>query len=89
MSSDFWSWVWESYKANREHIVPLLTFGGGLLTVFVGSVVAWAAVRQARIARLRHQEQTKADLQRRITESFTKAVEQLGSDKLATRLRGI
>jgi hypothetical protein len=85
--------VWDWYVANREHIAPLLPFATGLLTFIAGSVVAWAvlkqarigtrnaeiATRQAEIARLRHEEQTKADLQRRITESFTKAVEQLGS----------
>ena len=46
-------------------------------------------MRQAEIARLRHEEQTKADLQRRITESFTKAIEHLGSDNLQVRLGGI
>jgi hypothetical protein len=102
MGEWFWSW-WEVYKANREHIVPLLTF-----VAAVG--VAWAALKQARnstrqaqtaaaqaeIARKRHEEQIKtdqeradADRQRRITESFTKAVEQLGSDKLQVRLGGI
>jgi uncharacterized protein YjbI with pentapeptide repeats len=53
-------------------------------------------MKQADIARKRHQEQIKtdqeradADRQRRITESFSKAVEQLGSDKLEVRLGGI
>jgi hypothetical protein len=88
--------VWNWYIENRKHITPLLTFFTGLLTVVVGSFVAWAAFRNAKIARQqaetarqRHEEQTKADLQRRITESFTKAVEQLGSDKLQVRLGGI
>jgi hypothetical protein len=35
-----------------------------------GIYVAWAALTQAATARRRHEEQTKADLQRRITESF-------------------
>lgn len=39
--------------------------------------------------RRRHEAQTGADLQRRITENFTKATEQLGSDKTAVRLGGI
>ncbi len=65
-----------------ENLIRLLTFiGAGL--------AAWAALTQARIARQRHEEQTKADLQRRIIESFSKAVEQLGSDKLQVRLGGI
>jgi Pentapeptide repeats (8 copies) len=91
-----WSSIWDGYRANREHLIPLAT-------LIAASVVAWAALkqakianrnveiatRQAEIARLRHEEQTKADLQRRITESFTKAVEQLGSEKLQVRLGGI
>jgi hypothetical protein len=52
-------------------------------------VIAWAALRQAGIAARRHYAQTEADRQRRITESFSKAVEQLGSDKIETRLGGI
>lgn len=36
-----------------------------------------------------HGEQTRADQQRRITESFSKAAEQLGSDKLEVRLGGV
>ena len=91
-----WSSMWDGYRANREHLIPLAT-------LIAASVVAWAALkqakianwnaelatRQAEIARLRHEEQTKADLQRRITESFTKAVEHLGSDNLQVRLGGI
>jgi hypothetical protein len=88
--------MWDGYRANREHLIPLAT-------LIAASVVAWAALkqakianrnaetamRQAEIARLRHEEQTKADLQRRITESFTKAIEHLGSDNLQVRLGGI
>jgi hypothetical protein len=95
MGEWFWPW-WEAYKANREHIIPLLTF-------VAASIVAWAALRQARtatrqaktaaeqarIAMLRHEEQTKADLQRSITKSFTKAVEQLGREECQVRLGGI
>ena len=43
----------------------------------------------AAVALIRHFAQTDADRQRRITESFAKAVEQLGSDKLEVRLGGI
>src|SRR5690349_5878609 len=46
-------------------------------------------LRQAATASKRHQEQTNADRQRRITESFSKAVEQLGNDKLELRIGGI
>jgi uncharacterized protein YjbI with pentapeptide repeats len=53
------------------------------------AAIAWAALRQVGIASGRHHAQTVADQQRRITESFSKAVEQLGNDKIATRLGGI
>jgi Pentapeptide repeats (8 copies) len=46
--------------------------------------------RQARTATNRHYEQTRADQQRRLTESFSKAVEQLSDrDKIEARLGGI
>jgi hypothetical protein len=41
------------------------------------------------IALVRHFAQTEADRQRRIVESFSKAVEQLGSDKLEVRVGAI
>jgi hypothetical protein len=69
------SWVWGKYHSNREDLTPLLT------------LVAGVAV--AGVALARHFAQTNADRQRRITESFSKAVEQLGSDKLEVRLGGI
>jgi hypothetical protein len=58
---------------------------GGLGALFL----IYAAIRQARTATERHEAQTKADQQRRITESFSKAIEQLGDDKLEVRLGGI
>jgi hypothetical protein len=38
---------------------------------------------------MRHFAQTEADRQRRIVETFSKAVEQLGSDKLEVRVGAI
>lgn len=43
----------------------------------------------AGVTLMRHFAQTEADRQRRITESFSKAIEQLGSDRLEVRLGGI
>lgn len=87
--SDAWDW----YIANRETAAPLLAPLGsvfvGMGTIIVGGVVAWSALRQARTATDRHREQTRADQQRRLTESFSKAVEQLSSDKTEARLGGI
>jgi hypothetical protein len=81
------------YQQNREGIAPLLAPLGSLVvgfgTIVVGGLVARAALRQAEIASQRHEAQTKADQQRRIIESFSKAIEQLGSDKLEVRLGGI
>ena len=67
--------------------LAFLVFSGA--TAAGAALLAWAALRQAATASERHQEQTNADRQRRITESFSKAVEQLGSDKLEVRLGGI
>ncbi|SAL19024.1 Pentapeptide repeats (8 copies) [Caballeronia turbans] len=74
--------VWNWYVANREAIVPLLTGLGGMIAL-------WVAFGQFKTARLRHEEQTHADLQRRIIESFSKAIEQLGSDKIEVRIGGV
>lgn len=81
----FWetlSSAWGWYSANRDNIIPI----GGFVA---GAGVAWAALRQVGIAVRRHHAQTEADRQRRITESFSKAVEQLSSDKIEARLGGI
>ena len=99
---DVWHWYGRN-RENLAPLLTL--FGSlvvGLGTITVGGLVARAALRQARtatqvaianrqaeIAGRRHEEQTRADQQRRITESFAKAVEQLGSDKLEVRLGGI
>ena len=55
-------------RADRQ-----LIFSG--VTAAVAALAAWFTL-------IRHFGQTDADHQRRITESFSKAVEQLGSDKL-------
>jgi uncharacterized protein YjbI with pentapeptide repeats len=70
--------VWATYHSNREDIAPLATFAAAI----GAAVVAVTAL-------MRHFAQTEADRQRRIVESFSKAVEQLGSDKLELRLGAI
>ena len=75
LSLPYWPQVWSTYKDDPDTFTPFFTPIGALL-------VGLAAFGQWRTARLRHEEQTNADRQRRITESFSKAVEQLGSDKL-------
>jgi hypothetical protein len=51
--------------------------------------IAQTASRQADIASRRHDEQTRADRARRVTDTFSKAVEQLGSEKMEVRVGGI
>jgi uncharacterized protein YjbI with pentapeptide repeats len=57
---------------------PLATFG----TALGATIIAIATL-------MRHFAQTEADRQRRIIETYSKAVEQLGSDKLEVRVGGI
>jgi hypothetical protein len=76
------AWVWAAYRSDREDIIPIATFVGAI-------VLAYAALKQASTASRRHYAQTEADRKRRITDSFTKAVEQLGSDKLEVRVGSI
>jgi hypothetical protein len=90
MSSLEWlSWIW----ANRDEIIrlgtPVIGLIGGAVGIWLLYIRTRAADRTAKTAAERHEEQTRADRERRITESFIKAVEQLGSDQLLTRLAGI
>jgi hypothetical protein len=66
---------WNAYKKQREAFTPIFTLAAGLAI--------------AGVTLMRHFAQTDADRQRRIIESFSKAIEQLGSDKLEVRLGGI
>jgi hypothetical protein len=67
-------------SAGAAIVLLLLIFSG--VTAAVAAVAAW-------IALIRHFAQTDADRQRRITESYSKAVEQLSSEKIEVRLGGI
>ena len=82
---DAWHW----YLANASTINPIGTFAAALGAFGTAAVLAWAGVRNALTAARRDAGQTKADLQRRITESFSKAAEQLASEKIEARLSGI
>src|SRR3954462_13501893 len=74
------AWVW--YKTNRENLTPIGALLGGL-------AIAWSALRQAGTAARRHYEQTEADRQRRISETYSKAVEKRSSATMEQRLGGI
>jgi uncharacterized protein YjbI with pentapeptide repeats len=81
LGADIWLFLSENSAIVRDLLVGL--------TALVAFITARAAISQASTARNRHDKQTEADRERRITDSFTKAVELLGSDKLAARLGGI
>jgi uncharacterized protein YjbI with pentapeptide repeats len=81
--------AWHWYSANATVINPIGTFVGAVAAFATAATLAWAGIQNARTAARRHEEQTKADRQRRITESFSKAIEQLASEKIEARLGGI
>jgi hypothetical protein len=71
---DVWHW-YRGAKSPSEAIAPIFTLAAGL-------AIAW-------IAWMRHFAQTEADRQRRITDSYSKAVDQLSNEKIEARLGGI
>ena len=94
--SNLWQWYLDNHDAVQPLLAPVATLLGAITTLAVGIFLAFAALRQAKTATSqaetasnRHIEQTLAEKQRRITESFAKATEQLGSDKIEARLGGI
>jgi uncharacterized protein YjbI with pentapeptide repeats len=74
---------------NAALVNPILGGFGALFLIYAAIRQAQTASQQARIASDRHETQTKADLQRRITETFSKAVEQLGNENIEVRVGGI
>ena len=70
-------------------LAPTRRRAGRTVQLIFSGVTAAVAALAAWFTLIRHFGQTDADYQRRITESFSKAVEQLGSDKLEVRLGGI
>jgi uncharacterized protein YjbI with pentapeptide repeats len=77
-------------------INPILGGFGALFLIYAAirqartaSKQAETARKQAQIAADRHTAQTNADFQRRTTETFSKAVEQLGSEKMEVQVGGI
>jgi uncharacterized protein YjbI with pentapeptide repeats len=90
----WFSVAWNWYSAEVVSTTRTITHPhADLINPAIGFLaaltLAWAALKQAVTAGKRHSEQTNADRQRRITESFSKAIEQLGSDKPEVRLGGI
>jgi hypothetical protein len=99
-----WLWYASGQKDDKNAVTyphasllnPILGGLGALLLIYAAirqartaSEQAETARKQAQIAADRHAAQTNADLQRRTTETFSKAISQLASDKLEERLGGI
>ena len=86
------AWHWYAFAETGTNGVTAYPHAGLANPVVAGigaALLIGAALQQAATAQRRHKEQTDADRQRRITESFSKATEQLGSDKIEVRLGGI
>ncbi|MBV8096025.1 MAG: pentapeptide repeat-containing protein, partial [Acetobacteraceae bacterium] len=85
-----WHWYSEEMKLTTGAIShPHAELVNPIVASLGAAGLIGAAIWQARTATQRHYAQTKADQQRRITESFSKAVEQLGDAKREVRLGGI
>lgn len=95
--------MWEFFAKNSEVLYRLALIVAGAIGIPLLCIrtraanrsanaaleQARSALKQSETAAKRHEEQTAADRERRITESFAKAIEQLGDDKLEVRLGGI
>src|SRR5215218_5855243 len=78
LSWRFWTRRPEDVRNLSLVVIGFLGIGAGIAGLVFGAIRAHAAHVQARVAEQGH-----------ITDRFTKAVEQLGSDKLEVRLGGI
>jgi hypothetical protein len=76
-----------------SNVVRNLVFlgGGGLAAygIWLARQRTRAASLQAETAAKRLEVQTREDIERRVTEAFTRAIDQLGSERLEVRLGGI
>jgi uncharacterized protein YjbI with pentapeptide repeats len=98
-------WQWTMVRRRLASSVVGISVAVALLVIFaIGGGASWydrhhaaiaplltlaAGVAVAGVALLRHFAQTDADRQRRITESYGKAVSQLASEKIEERLGGV
>jgi uncharacterized protein YjbI with pentapeptide repeats len=88
------AWTWSEKARTWVALHPNLAFApvgvlGVLYLLRIQQDAAAATLAGAWFALARHFAQTEADRRRRITESYSKAVTQLASDKLEERLGGI
>lgn len=88
-SPDWLSWAWAFWAKDPESVRNLFVILGGLIGL---GLLGWRTLnihRQTKTLMRRHEAQVEADRERRITDNFTRAVEQLGSERLETRLGAI
>jgi uncharacterized protein YjbI with pentapeptide repeats len=83
------TWYTAQTVANGVISYPNAALVNPVIAALGAGLLILAALLQASTARQRHFEQTRADLKRRTTENFSKAVDQLGNDKIEIRLGGI
>jgi hypothetical protein len=93
-SPDWLSWaVWAQNPATiRDLVITIAALVGIPFVIWrewLHHRQTRAVLQQTAIAQRRHEAQVEADRERRITDNFTRAVDQLGSDKLETRLGAI
>jgi hypothetical protein len=86
-----WLWYAEERPDQKTGVVtyPHASLTNPILGGLGALVLIYAAIRQARTASRRHEEQTEADRQRRITESCSRAVDQLANKEIEVRVGGI
>ena len=91
-----WDWFREFFLKDsatvRDLLVSIAAIGGIPFLIWREwntHRTASAAQHQAEIAEQRHQKQTEADQERRVTDVFSKAVELLGKEELEARLGAI
>jgi uncharacterized protein YjbI with pentapeptide repeats len=77
------------YLLWRRTVATTRQANAALKTAEAALHASEAALRQADVATRRHEGQTEADRERRLMDAFAKAMEQLASDKLPTRLGAI
>lgn len=88
-AASWWRWYGTEAVSNGVIVYPHTAIVNPVVAAIGAALLIGAAILQAWTATRRHVEQTNADRERRITESYSKAVEQLGSDKIEVRLGGI
>lgn len=81
-----WYYIRPSTVSERKDFIQLLTQAASGIAIFIGLLFTW---RNFILTQQNTQETLRLAQEGKITERFSKAIEQLGSDKLEIRLGGI